>query len=425
MLDHQLFRKDIAGVAEQLAHRGYQLDVNRFAFLDSEKRRLQQKTESLQSQRNRTSKLIGIAKSRGEETQPIIDSVASLGESLKTSQDQLNDIQQQWDALMSSMPNLAHPSVPIGVDEQDNVEVRQWGTCRKFDFSVKDHVDLGAAIQGMDYESAARLTGARFVVIQGLLARLHRALAQFMLDLHIHEHEYTEVNVPLLVNPTTLYGTGQLPKFEEDQFSTNDDMPLYLIPTAEVPLTNLSADQVIDASRLPLRYVAHTPCFRREAGSYGRDTRGMIRQHQFEKVEMVNIVKPAYSYEALEQMTRHAEKVLQALELPYRVLTLCTGDMGFAAAKTYDLEVWVPSQRRYREISSCSNVEAFQARRMKGRWKNPDTGKPELVHTLNGSGVAVGRALIAVMENYQNADGSITIPDVLRSYMGGCHKIAV
>ncbi len=425
MLDHQLLRKDITGVAEQLAHRGYQLDVNRFAFLDGEKRRLQQDTESLQSQRNKTSKLIGVAKSRGEATQPIIDSVASLGESLKTSQDQLNEIQQQWDALMSSMPNLAHPSVPIGTDEQENVEVRRWGTCREFDFSVKDHVDLGAAVRGMDYESAVRLTGARFVVIQGLLARLHRALAQFMLDLHIHEHGYTEVNVPLLVNPTTLYGTGQLPKFEEDQFSTSDDIPLYLIPTAEVPLTNLAADQVIDASRLPLCYVAHTPCFRREAGSYGRDTRGMIRQHQFEKVEMVNIVKPAHSYEALEQMTRHAEKVLQALELPYRVLTLCTGDMGFAAAKTYDLEVWVPSQRRYREISSCSNVEAFQARRMKGRWRNPDTGKPELVHTLNGSGVAVGRALIAVMENYQNADGSITIPDVLRNYMGGCQKIAV
>ncbi len=425
MLDHQLLRKDIVGVAEQLAQRGYQLDVNRFTFLDGEKRRLQQETESLQSQRNKTSKLIGVAKSRGEATQPIIDSVASLGESLKTSQEQLNDIQQQWDALMSSMPNLAHPSVPIGTDEQENVEVRRWGTCREFDFSVKDHVDLGAAVRGMDYESAVRLTGARFVVIQGLLARLHRALAQFMLDLHIHEHGYTEVNVPLLVNPTTLYGTGQLPKFEEDQFSTNDDIPLYLIPTAEVPLTNLAADQVIDASRLPLRYVAHTPCFRREAGSYGRDTRGMIRQHQFEKVEMVNIVKPAHSYEALEQMTQHAEKVLQALELPYRVLTLCTGDMGFAAAKTYDLEVWVPSQRRYREISSCSNVEAFQARRMKGRWRNPDTGKPELVHTLNGSGVAVGRALIAVMENYQNADGSITIPDVLRNYMGGCQKIAV
>jgi len=364
-----------------------------------------------------------MAKSKGEDVQSIMASISDLGERLKNSQEKLALVQRQFTDLMDEMPNLAHESVPIGKDEQDNVEIRRWGALQEFGFEVKDHVDLGEGLGYMDYETAARLAGSRFVVMQGPLARLHRALAQFMLDLHVREHGYIEVNVPLLVNPTTLYGTGQLPKFGEDQFSTADDPPYYLIPTAEVPLTNLASAQILEADRLPIRYVAHTPCFRREAGSYGRDTRGMIRQHQFEKVEMVNIVRPDQSYDALEQMLGHAEKVLQALELPYRVVALCTGDMGFSAAKTYDLEVWIPSQHVYREISSCSNVEAFQARRMKARWRNPQTGKPELLHTLNGSGVAVGRALVAVMENYQNEDGSIDVPQALRLYMNGCENI--
>ncbi|WP_424948166.1 serine--tRNA ligase [Candidatus Spongiihabitans sp.] len=419
MLDAQLFKQDIEKTAEKLQARGYTLDIIHYQNLENERQVLQSETESLQAERNKTSRQIGIAKSKGEDVQQILDSVADLGAQLKIKQTALNVVQQKLNALFSAIPNIAHQSVPVGQDEQDNVEIRLCGTPKEFDFEIKDHVDLGEGLRMMDFEAASKLAGSRFVVMQGQLARLHRALAQFMLDLHVNEHGYTEVNVPLLVNPQALFGTGQLPKFEEDQFATSDDPPYYLIPTAEVPLTNLAANRIIDAQQLPLRFVAHTPCFRREAGSYGRDTRGMIRQHQFEKVELVHIAKPADSYAALELMTGHAESVLQELELPYRVIVLCTGDMGFAAAKTYDLEVWIPSQKQYREISSCSNVEGFQARRMKARWRNPQTGKPEFVHTLNGSGVAVGRALVAVLENYQNADGGIAIPAVLQPYMGG------
>ncbi len=419
MLDPQLLRQDLENTAKKLQVRGYTLDTNRYQELESKRRVLQGESEALQAERNKISKLIGIAKSKGEDVQNILESVASIGEQLKISQADLNIVQQQLSEILNEIPNIAHSSVPVGQDENDNVEVGKWGTPKEFDFEIKDHVDLGERLQVMNYDVASRLAGSRFVVLQGHLARLHRALAQFMLDLHINDHNYTEVNVPLLVNQNTLFGTGQLPKFEEDQFSTRDEPPLYLIPTAEVPLTNLVADSIIAADQLPMRFVAHTPCFRREAGSYGRDTRGMIRQHQFEKVEMVQIVQPEDSYSALELMTSHAEKVLQKLELPYRVIILCTGDMGFAAAKTFDLEVWIPSQNQFREISSCSNVESFQARRMKARWRNPENGKPELVHTLNGSGVAVGRALVAVMENFQNVDGSISVPRVLHPYMGG------
>ncbi len=428
MLNPQLLKQDIEQVAEKLQLRGYILDTMRYQKLESERRVLQTQTESIQAHRNATSKQIGIAKQQGQDVSQILDSVAEFGTQLKAKQAELNVVQQSLNALFSEMPNIAHHSVPLGKDENDNLELRLWGTPKQFDFEVKDHVDLGDGLgddfKGMDFDAAAGLSGSRFVVMHGQLARLHRALAQFMLDLHVSEHGYTEVNVPLLVKPQALFGTGQLPKFEEDQFSTNDTPPYYLIPTAEVPLTNLVANRIIDVAQLPMRFVAHTPCFRREAGSYGRDTRGIIRQHQFEKVEMVHIVNPTDSYDTLDLMTRHAETILQKLQLPYRVIALCTGDMGFSAAKTFDLEVWVPSQNQYREISSCSNVESFQARRMKARWRNPQTGKTELVHTLNGSGVAVGRALVAVMENYQNADGSITIPAVLQPYMGAATEIA-
>lgn len=423
MLDPQRLRQDIKQVQAKLIDRGYVLDVAAFNALEEERKSLQLKTESLQSERNAKSKLIGQVKSKGEDVQPILDSVAYLGDELKASQTDLAALQQKIQDISSDIPNLAHDSVPVGKDEEDNVESRRWGAPRSFNFKIRDHVDLGEGLAMMDYQAAASLSGSRFVTMQNGLARMHRALAQFMLDLHTGEHGYTEIYVPFLVQPDVLYGTGQLPKFEEDQFKTSDDPPFYLIPTAEVPLTNLSAGQIIDAETLPIRRVAHTPCFRREAGSYGRDTRGMIRQHQFEKVELVHIVKPTESYEALEELTGNAEKVLQKLNLPYRVLTLCTGDMGFGASKTYDVEVWIPSQNQYREISSCSNCEAFQARRMKARWRNPETGKPELVHTLNGSGLAVGRALVAVMENYQNADGSITVPEALRQYMAGVERI--
>lgn len=425
MLDTQLFKQNIEQTAEKLRLRGYSLDIVGYQKLENERQVLQSDTEALQAKRNKTSKQIGEAKSKGEDAQEILDSVANLGAQLKTRQAALQVVQQKLNALFSEIPNIAHQSVPVGKDEQDNVEVKLWQTPKKFDFEIKDHVALGESLQMMDFAAASKLAGSRFVVLHGHLARLHRALAQFMLDLHVNEHGYSEVNVPLLVKPETLFGTGQLPKFEEDQFATNDTPPYYLIPTAEVPLTNLAADRIIESTQLPMRLVAHTPCFRREAGSYGRDTRGIVRQHQFEKVEMVHITNPADSYDALEAMTSHAETVLQKLALPYRVIVLCTGDMGFAAAKTFDLEVWIPSQNQYREISSCSNVEDFQARRMKARWRNPQTGKPELLHTLNGSGVAVGRALVAVMENYQNADGSIAIPTVLQPYMGGLACIPV
>ena len=423
MLDPQLLRRNIDQLAERLRARGYTLDIDYYESLERQRKSLQSEIESLQEQRNRISKQIGFAKSQGKEIQPILDSVADLGGQLKNRKTELGNIQQKLTALLSEFPNVADDSVPVGSDENENVEIRRWGTPKEFDFPVKDHVDLGESLNQMDYETASKLSGSRFVVMTGGLARLHRALAQFMLDFHVREHGYTEVNVPLLVNQQTLFGTGQLPKFEDDQFRTSDNPPYYLIPTAEVPLTNLVADRILDADSLPLRFIAHTPCFRKEAGSYGKDTRGMIRQHQFEKVEMVHVVRPDQSYLSLDQMTGHAEAILQALEMPYRVIALCTGDMGFSAAKTFDLEVWIPSQNQYREISSCSNVEGFQARRMKARWRNPATGKPEPVHTLNGSGVAVGRALVAVMENYQNADGSISIPAVLAPWMGGLDRL--
>ncbi|MEM7195643.1 MAG: serine--tRNA ligase [Pseudomonadota bacterium] len=419
MLDPQHLRLNIENTATRLRQRGYELDVEHMQAMEDRRRELQSDTESLQAERNAVSKSIGAAKSRGEDVQPLLDSVADLGDRLKAQQSELARLQDDIQTIVSGIPNLAHDSVPVGTDESENKEVRRWGSPREFDFDVKDHVDLGASGQAMDFEMAVKLSGSRFVTMQGDLARLHRALSQFMLDMHVDRHGYTETIVPLLVSSKTLYGTGQLPKFEDDQFATTDDQPFYLIPTAEVPLTNFAADRILDADELPMMRVGHTPCFRREAGSYGRDTRGMIRQHQFEKVELVHIVQPDQSYDALELLTSHAEAVLQALDLPYRVLVLCTGDMGFGASKTYDLEVWIPSQNQYREISSCSNCEDFQARRMQARWRNPATGKPELVHTLNGSGVAVGRALVAVMENYQNADGTVSVPEVLRAYMGG------
>ena len=423
VLDPQLLRRNIDQLAERLRARGYTLDIDYYQSLERQRKSLQSEIESLQGQRNRISKQIGFSKSQGKEIQPILDSVDDLGGQLKNRKTELGNIQQKLTVLLSEFPNVADDSVPVGSDENENVEIRRWGTPKEFDFPVKDHVDLGESLKQMDYETASKLSGSRFVVMTGSLARLHRALAQFMLDFHVREHGYTEVNVPLLVNQQTLFGTGQLPKFEDDQFRTSDNPPYYLIPTAEVPLTNLVADRILDADSLPLRFIAHTPCFRKEAGSYGKDTRGMIRQHQFEKVEMVHVVRPDQSYLSLDQMTGHAEAILQALKVPYRVIALCTGDMGFSAAKTFDLEVWIPSQNQYREISSCSNVEGFQARRMKARWRNPATGKPELVHTLNGSGVAVGRALVAVMENYQNADGSISIPAVLAPWMSGLDRL--
>lgn len=419
MLDPKLFRQDLDALIEKLKWRGYRLDGDRYLELENRRKKLQGHTEALQSQRNSLSRQIGIAKSKGEDASSLMHEVSNLGDDLKQHAAVLAEVQASLQIVLSEIPNLAHESVPIGQDEEGNVEIRRWGRPPEADFPFKDHVDLGESLKMMDYEFASRLSGSRFVVMRGALAGLHRALAQFMLDTHIREHRYTETNVPLLVNESTLYGTGQLPKFEEDQFKTSEDPPLYLIPTAEVPLTNAVAGRIAEASELPMRLVAHTPCFRREAGSYGRDTRGMIRQHQFEKVELVHAVKPDESYQALEIMTGHAEAVLQQLGLPYRVICLCTGDMGFAASKTYDIEVWLPSQGLYREISSCSNTEDFQARRMKARWRNPESGKPELLHTLNGSGVAVGRALIGVMENYQNRDGSIAVPEVLRPYMNG------
>ena len=419
MIDPQLFRNDLASVSQRLKLRGVDFDAESFLALEQRRKEIQLATEALQQERNQRSKGIGQAKSQGLDIAPLLTRVSDLGDQLKQRAAELGQIQQQLHELQSALPNLAQHDVPIGVDEQGNVEIRRWGTPAEFDFAVLDHVDLGARDGYMDSEAAAKLAGTRFTLLRGPLARLHRALAQFMLNLHTEQHGYQEQNVPLLVNAQTMYGTGQLPKFADDAFATTDEPPRYLIPTAEVSLTNLVADSIIDADQLPIKMAALTPCFRREAGSYGRDTRGMIRQHQFEKVELVHIVPPSQSNAALEELVGHAEKVLQELQLPYRVLTLCTGDMGFGAAKTYDLEVWLPGQGKYREISSCSNCEAFQARRMKARWRNPETGKPEWVHTLNGSGLAVGRCLVAVMENYQQADGSIRIPSCLQPYMGG------
>ncbi|MEO7149390.1 MAG: serine--tRNA ligase [Rhodanobacteraceae bacterium] len=466
MLDPVLLRAQLADTAERLKTRGYDLPVDQLVALEADRKATQARTQELQNQRNTRSKAIGQAKAKGEDAAPLMAEVAGIGDELKANERALADVQAKIADIALGIPNLPNESVPIGKDEHGNVEQMRWGEPRTFDFAVKDHVELGARHGWLDGEAGAKLSGARFTVLRGQLARLHRALAQFMLDLHTGEHGYLECNVPLLVNPETMQGTGQLPKFEEDLFATfrlpdertktqfvvegsdwesfkraaesNDEIGTlhalnriiashrdrYLIPTAEVSLTNLVRDSIVDADALPMKLTAHTPCFRAEAGSYGKDVRGMIRQHQFEKVELVQIVEPVKSFDALEDLVGHAERVLQLLLLPYRKVLLCTGDMGFAAAKTYDLEVWLPSQNTYREISSCSNCTDFQARRMQARWRNPATGKPELVHTLNGSGLAVGRTLIAVMENYQNADGSITVPEALQRYMSDAERVA-
>jgi seryl-tRNA synthetase len=425
MLDSKLVRSQLHDIAQRLASRGYQLDVTRIEALEAQRKSVQTRTEQLQAERNSRSKTIGQAKQRGEDIAPLLADVDRMGSELDAGKRELDSIQVELDNLLLSIPNLPHASVPVGADEEGNVEVRRWGQPRDFVFPVLDHVSLGERHGWLDFETAAKLSGARFALLRGPIARLHRALAQFMLDLHTAEHGYEEAYTPYLVQAPALQGTGQLPKFEEDLFKVSRDgeADFYLIPTAEVTLTNIVAGEIVDARRLPLKFVAHTPCFRSEAGASGRDTRGMIRQHQFDKVEMVHVVEPEKSFEALEELTSHAEKVLRLLELPYRVLALCTGDMGFSATKTYDLEVWVPSQDKYREISSCSNCGDFQARRMQARYRNPQTGKPELVHTLNGSGLAVGRTLVAVLENYQQADGSIRVPEVLKAYMGGIDVI--
>ena len=425
MLDSKLLRSNLQDVADRLASRGYTLDVARIDALEAKRKEVQTLTEKLQAERNAISKSIGQAKARGEDIAPLMANVENMGNQLSASKVELDEIQNALDAMLLNIPNLPHESVPVGADEDHNVEVRRWGTPTVFDFPIKDHVALGEQFGWLDFETAAKLSGARFALLRGPIARLHRALAQFMINLHINEHGYEEAYTPYLVQAPALQGTGQLPKFEEDLFkiSREGEADLYLIPTAEVSLTNIVAGEIIDAKQLPLKFVAHTPCFRSEAGASGRDTRGMIRQHQFDKVEMVQIVEPSTSMQALEGLTANAEKVLQLLELPYRTLALCTGDMGFSAVKTYDLEVWIPSQDKYREISSCSNCGDFQARRMQARFRNPETGKPELVHTLNGSGLAVGRTLVAVLENYQQADGSIRVPAVLKPYMGGIEVI--
>jgi seryl-tRNA synthetase len=430
MLDPHLLRQNPDELAQRLrVLRGHDLDAAALERLEAERKRIQVRTQELQALRNTCSKVIGQAKARGEDVSALLAEVAGLGDELQASEATLDRTRGEIDAIALDLPNLPDPSVPVGADESANVEQARWGEPRRFDFEPGDHVELGARHGWLDGAAGAKLSGARFTVLRGQLARLHRALAQFMLDLHVGEHGYEETNVPLLVNAEAMLGTGQLPKFEEDLFAIaigegEAASRRYLIPTAEVPLTNTVRDGIVDAERLPLRMVAHTPCFRAEAGSHGRDTRGMIRQHQFEKVELVSIVRPGESDAEHERMTRCAEVVLEKLGLPYRRVLLCTGDMGFAAQKTWDLEVWLPSQAAYREISSCSNCGDFQARRMQARWRNPDTGKPELVHTLNGSGVAVGRALIAVMENYQQADGSIVVPEALHPYMGGLDRIA-
>lgn len=428
MIDIQLLRKDIATVAERLASRKFQLDVVTFNALEAERKQIQSGTEELQNKRNTLSKQIGMLKGKGEDTSAVMAEVAGLGDALKASATQLEAVQEKLSDFMLAIPNLPHESVLAGSDEAGNVELRKVGTPRAFDFEVRDHVDVGAPL-GLDFDVASKITGSRFSVMKGGIARLHRALAQFMLDTHTSEHGYTECYTPYIVNADSLRGTGQLPKFEADLFAVKkggqegEGEPLYLIPTAEVSLTNIVRDEILAADALPFKITAHSPCFRSEAGSYGRDTRGMIRQHQFDKVEMVQVVHPDYSYEALDEMCGHAETILKKLDLPYRVMSLCTGDMGFGATKTYDLEVWLPAQNTYREISSVSNCEAFQARRMQARFRNAQ-GKPELVHTLNGSGLAVGRTLVAVLENYQQADGSVEIPEVLHPYMGGLTRLA-
>ena len=425
MLDSKLLRSNLQDVADRLASRGFTLDVARIDALEAQRKEVQTLTEKLQAERNAISKSIGQAKARGEDIAPLMASVETMGTDLANGKVQLEAIQTELDSILLSLPNLPDASVPVGADEDDNVEIRRWGTPKVFDFDIKDHVALGEQHGWLDFETAAKLSGARFALLRGPIARMHRALAQFMINLHTGEHGYEEAYTPYLVQAPALQGTGQLPKFEEELFkiSREGEADFYLIPTAEVTLTNIVAGEIVDHKALPIKFVAHTPCFRSEAGASGRDTRGMIRQHQFDKVEMVQIVEPATAMDALEGLVGNAEKVLQLLELPYRTLALCTGDMGFSAVKTYDLEVWIPSQDKYREISSCSNCGDFQARRMQARFRNPETGKPELVHTLNGSGLAVGRTLVAVLENYQQADGSIRVPEVLKPYMGGIEVI--
>ncbi|MGH1485921.1 MAG: serine--tRNA ligase [Cellvibrionaceae bacterium] len=424
MLDPKLVRSEPDFVAEVLAKRGFTLDVEALTTLEAERKELQVKAESLQQERNTRAKNIGKAKANGEDIAPLLKEVESLKQELSTAEEALRTVQDKLNSILNAIPNLPADEVPEGKDEDDNVEVRRWGTPKKFDFEVKDHVSLGEKDGKLDFEVATKLTGSRFAVMRGQIAQLHRALIQFMLNTHIAEHGYEEIYVPYMVNKDSLFGTGQLPKFEEDLFKTNDERELYLIPTAEVPVTNIMRDELLkDEKALPVQLVCHTPCFRSEAGSHGRDTRGMIRQHQFEKVELVNFVKPEESDQALEKLTACAEAILQKLELPYRTVILCGGDIGFSAAKTYDIEVWLPSQEKYREISSCSNFRDFQARRMKARYRNSETGKPELLHTLNGSGLAIGRTLLAIMENYQQQDGSINVPSVLQAYMGGLEKI--
>ncbi len=423
MLDPKLIRTELDVVAKKLANRGFTLDVEKLATLEEQRKELQVRTQDLQRLRNNSAKAIGKAKASGEDTAPLLAAVADMGDKLNAGEAELREVQQELDSILMGIPNLPHDSVPIGIDENDNQEIRRWGEPQDFAFEPRDHVELGEKLTGMDFETAAKIAGSRFSMLSGSLARMQRALIQFMLDTHINEHGYTETYVPYLVNADSLRGTGQLPKFAEDLFQMGDD-GYYLIPTAEVPLTNIVRDVIIDDSDMPRKFTAHTPCFRSEAGAYGKDTRGLIRQHQFEKVELVQIVRPEDSYDVLETLTGHAEKILQALNLPYRVMSLCSGDMGFSSAKTYDLEVWLPAQNTYREISSCSNFEDFQARRMLARYRSANGGKPMLVHTVNGSGLAVGRALVAVMENYQNADGSITVPEVLQAYMGGIEIIS-
>jgi len=424
MLDPKRIRTDIEAVARGLARRGFELDIDALNRLESQRKALQVKTQELQATRNASAKAIGQAKAKGEDAAPLIAQVGSLGDELKAAESALEAIQTELNEILMGIPNIPDESTPDGRSEDDNMEIRRWGEPREFGFEPKDHVDLGEALGQLDFETAAKITGSRFAVMSGSLARLHRALIQFMLDLHTTEHGYTETYVPYIVNADSLRGTGNLPKFGEDLFKLDGEQEYYLIPTAEVPVTNIVRDVIVESDYMPRKYVAHTPCFRSEAGSYGKDTRGMIRQHQFEKVELVQIVRPEDSYRAHEELTSHAEAVLKRLNLPYRVMALCAGDIGFSSAKTYDLEVWLPGQQKYREISSCSNFEDFQARRMQARWRNAETGKPELAHTLNGSGLAVGRTLVAILENYQNEDGSVTVPDALRQYMGGVEILA-
>ncbi|MEE4246404.1 MAG: serine--tRNA ligase [Kangiellaceae bacterium] len=427
MIDPKLLRNNLDDVAANLARRGFALDKQQIVELEEQRKSVQVHTEELQNRSKTKSKEIGQLKAKGQDIQPILDEVADLKAQREQAEHQLKAIQEQLHNIQMSLPNMLDDSVPDGNNEDDNVEVRRWGEPREFDFTAKDHIELGELEQGLDFASSAKITGSRFVVMRDRIAKLHRALIQFMLDVHSNEHGYSEVYVPFMVNRESLMGTGQLPKFEEDLFaikgSTQDDRPLYLIPTAEVPVTNLVRDEIVDLHSMPLKFVAHTPCFRSEAGSYGRDVKGLIRQHQFEKVELVQMVKPEQSMQALDELTGHAENILKLLGLPFRTVILCSGDIGFGATKTFDIEVWLPGQQAYREISSCSNFNDFQARRMQARFRNPDTGKPELLHTLNGSGLAVGRTLVALLENYQQADGSIAIPEVLQPYLGNRSKL--